>query len=114
MEARPWRNGEGGYAFPCFGKKERRGRVAGGNAALSRGEGGDIGAYFYRAREKVLLMSYNTFRVLVLIRARRIRTFAKPSGGLVIRHGVGYPARVDATGTGDFDDRGIIISGVFN
>lgn len=76
--------------------------------------GGDIGAYFYRAREKVLLMSYNTFRVLVLIRARRIRTFAKPSGGLVTRHGVGYPARVDATGTGDFDDRGIIISGVFN
>lgn len=104
------RNGEGGYAFPCF-RKRKKNVEAESVAATRPHAGGDIGAYFCRAREKVLLMSYNTFRVLVLIPAHRIRTFAEPSPSLVTRHGVG---RVDATGTGDFDDRGIIISGVFN
>lgn len=92
-------------------RKRKKNVEAESVAATRPHAGGDIGAYFCRAREKVLLMSYNTFRVLVLIRAHRIRTFAEPSPSLVTRHGVG---RVDATGTGDFDDRGIIISGVFN
>lgn len=60
-------------------------------------------------------MSYNTFRGVVLITgARRFHVRQSETGaGLVTRHGVG-PSRVDATDTGDFDDRGIIISGVFN
>lgn len=102
MEARPSAQWRGRIRVSVFSKKKKN--VEAESVAATRPHaGGDIGAYFCRAREKVLLMSYNTFRVLVLIRAHRIRTFAEPSPSLVTRHGVG---RVD--------DRGIIISGVFN
>lgn len=86
-------------SFLVFEKKEKK-KMLRPSRWRKRGliPGGDIGAYFYRAREKVLLMSYNTFRVFVLIER----------DPLVRGRGLVTPDMASAASTqpGDFDDRG--------